>query len=400
MIRPAARRAQVLLAAFALAGAALAAADEPREWLARMNDALTTRNYDGTFFHVRDGRFETLRIIHRVQDGQVMERLQSLDGSGREFIRGGSELTCYLPDQRVVLVERRPQDGPLLGNLPRFDASTAEFYEVRAMERRRLMGRAVRVVSVDPRDQYRYGYRLWIDEKTAMPLKTELCDGQGRVVEQIVFASLSLPERIPDAAFQPQLATEGWRWLRQEPRSASASSSPAAAVPEPSTLFGALRLPPGFRMTSRGQQMLPGAERATSHLVFSDGVASVSVFVEPRPGGMAAGFVGPAQLGSSSAYSTSVEGHQVTVVGEVPPRTVEFIAAQVQAAQGTLAERPRRARHGGSPAPAVGPAPRFDRPDGEAAAGAGSASTPAFAPRPGTGATPPGVSPPSSPPRR
>ncbi len=400
MIRPAARRAQVLLAAFALAGAALAAADEPREWLARMNDALSTRNYDGTFFHVRDGRFETLRIIHRVQDGQVMERLQSLDGSGREFIRGGSELTCYLPDQRVVLVERRPQDGPLLGNLPRFDASTAEFYEVRAMERRRLMGRAVRVVSVDPRDQYRYGYRLWIDEKTAMPLKTELCDGQGRVVEQIVFASLSLPERIPDAAFQPQLATDGWRWLRQEPRSAAASSSSPAAVPEPSTLFGALRLPPGFRMTSRGQQMLPGAERATSHLVFSDGVASVSVFVEPRPGGMAAGFVGPAQLGSSSAYSTSVEGHQVTVVGEVPPRTVEFIAAQVQAAQGTLAERPRRVRGGGPPAPAGGPAPRFDRPDGEAAAGAGSASAPAFAPRPGTGATPPGVSPPSSPPRR
>ena len=350
------------------------------------------RNYDGTFFHVREGKFETLRIVHRVKDGQVMERLQSLDGSGREFIRGGSELTCYLPDQRVVLVERRPQDGPLLGNLPRFDATTAEFYEVRAMERRRLMGRAVRVVSVDPRDQYRYGYRLWIDEKTAMPLKTELCDGQGRVVEQIVFASLSLPERIPDAAFQPQLATDGWRWLRQEPRSAAASSP---AVPEPSTLFGALRLPPGFRMTSRGQQMLPGADRAASHLVFSDGVASVSVFVEPRPGGVAAGFVGPAQLGSSSAYSTSVEGHQVTVVGEVPPRTVEFIAAQVHAAQGgTLAERPRRTP-GGSPAPAGGPAPRFDRPDGEAA-GAGSA--PAFAPRPG--ATPPGVSPPSAPPRR
>ena len=151
MTRLVARPAQALLALVALAGTALAVADEPRDWLTRMNDALTTRNYDGTFFHVRDGKFETLRIIHRVQDGQVMERLQSLDGSGREFIRGGTELTCYLPDQRVVLVERRPQDGPLLGNLPRFDATTAEFYDVRDVERRRLMGRSVRVVAVDPK---------------------------------------------------------------------------------------------------------------------------------------------------------------------------------------------------------------------------------------------------------
>ena len=371
MTRLAARPAQALFALVALAGTALAVADEPREWLTRMNEALTTRNYDGTFFHVRDGKFETLRIVHRVRDGQVMERLQSLDGSGREFIRGGTELTCYLPDQRVVLVERRPQDGPLLGNLPRFDATTAEFYDVRDVERRRLMGRAVRVVAVDPKDEYRYGYRLWIDEKTAMPLKTELCDGQGKVIEQIVFASLSLPESIPDSAFHPQVATEGFRWLRQEPRSA------AAAALEGASLWSALRLPPGFRMTSRAQQMLPGAESAVSHLVFSDGVASVSVFVESRPN-PAGGFVGPAQMGSSSAYSTSVDGHQVTVVGEVPPRTVQFIASQVRGAQGgSLAERRGR--------PPASPAPRFERGGNRPQE---LPPTPAFAPGGNTGAPP------------
>jgi sigma-E factor negative regulatory protein RseB len=376
MTRPATRPAQALFALVALAGAALAMADEPRDWLSRMNQALTTRNYDGTFFHVRDGKLETLRIVHRVQDGQVMERLQSLDGSGREFIRGGTELTCYLPDQRVVLVERRPQEGPLLGNLPKFDATTAEFYEVRDIERRRLMGRAVRVVAVDPKDEYRYGYRLWIDEKTAMPLKTELCDGQGKVIEQIVFASLSLPESIPDSAFQPQVSTEGFRWLRQEPRSV------AAAAADATSSWSALRLPPGFRLTSRGQQVLPGADSAVSHLVFSDGVASVSVFVETRPSPVG-GLVGPAQLGSSSAFSTSVDGHQVTVVGEVPPRTVQFIASQVRGAQaGSLAER----RSGSPAAPPSSPAPRFER-------GGGSRPqelppTPAFAPGGSLGGNP------------
>lgn len=89
------------------------------------------------------------------------------------------------------------------------------------------MGRTVQVVAVDPRDEFRYGYRLWIDEKTAMPLKTELCDGDGKVIEQIVFASLSLPERIPDLAFSrnsPPMAGAGCakdrgarplRWVRR-----------------------------------------------------------------------------------------------------------------------------------------------------------------------------------------
>ncbi len=385
MSRIAVRPAQALLALVALAGTALAVADEPRDWLSRMNEALTSRNYEGTFFHVRDGKFETLRIIHRVRDGQVMERLQSLDGSGREFIRGGTELTCYLPDQRVVLVERRPQEGPLLGNLPRFDATTAEFYDVRDVERRRLMGRSVRVLAVDPKDDFRYGYRLWIDEKTAMPLKTELCDGQGKVIEQLVFASLSLPESIPDAAFQPEVSTEGFRWLRQEPRSPAL----AVATPESPASWNALRLPPGFRLTSRAQQTLPGGDSAVSHMVFSDGVASVSVFVEARPD-PAAGFVGPAQMGSSSAYSTSVEGHRVTVVGEVPPRTVQFIASQVRVAPAAVAERRARspaALPAPAPSPSSSPAPRFER--GGGGRPADLPPTPAFAPGGSDGAAPP-----------
>jgi sigma-E factor negative regulatory protein RseB len=247
------------------------------------------------------------------------------------------------------------------------------------------MGRSVRVVAVDPKDEYRYGYRLWIDEKTAMPLKTELCDGQGRVIEQLVFASLSLPERIPDSAFQPQIATDGFRWVRQEPKGA------APAAPDAASLWSALRLPPGFRMTSRAQQLLPGADSTVSHLVFSDGVASVSVFVEARPN-PAGGFVGPAQMGSSSAYSTSVDGHQVTVVGEVPPRTVQYIASQVRSAQGGSSLAERRSRPPAvtplppAGAPSSSPAPRFERGGGNRPQDL--PPSPAFAPGASNGTAP------------
>ena len=215
------RQSWLLLALLASGAAANAlASDEAKAWLARMNEALTTRNYDGVFFHVHGGRVETMRIIHRVREGSVAERLVSLDGSGREFVRTGTELVCYLPDKRTVLVERRPEETTLLGNLPRFDESTEGYYELKHVERARLMGRDTRVIAVLPKDAFRYGYRLWIDEATTMPLKTQLCDARGNVIEQIQFANLSLPRDIADAEFRPQVDTEGFRWLRQEARQA------------------------------------------------------------------------------------------------------------------------------------------------------------------------------------
>jgi sigma-E factor negative regulatory protein RseB len=304
-----------------LLGVGVALGAEPKEWLERMNKALTTQNYVGVFTHVRGTRAETLRIIHRVRGRDVSERLQSLDASGREFIREGDELTCYFPDKRTVLVERRSPDGPLLGALPSIaDGGDSQVYEIRGGERERLLGRTTRVVALHPRDEYRYGYRLWIDEQTSMPLKTQLCDQSGQVIEQILFSSIDLPERIPDSMFKPQIDASNYRWLRADRRVAN-TSSPA--------LWEAMRLPPGFRIAMRSNQSMPGSSEPVAHLVFTDGVASVSVFVEPRKRN-AKPTEGPARVGSSSAFSTVVDDYQVTAVGEVPPNTVKFIATQVK----------------------------------------------------------------------
>jgi sigma-E factor negative regulatory protein RseB len=200
------------------------------------------------------------------------------------------------------------------------DGGDSQVYEIRGGERERLLNRTTRVVELHPRDEYRYGYRLWIDEQTSMPLKTQLCDSSGQVIEQILFSSIDLPERIPDSMFKPQVDASTYRWLRADRRVAS-TATPA--------LWEAMRLPPGFRMATRSNQALPGSSEPVAHLVFTDGVASVSVFVEPRRRD-AKPAQGPARVGSSSAFSTVVDDHQVTAVGEVPPNTVKFIATQVK----------------------------------------------------------------------
>jgi sigma-E factor negative regulatory protein RseB len=315
-------------------------ADDPREWLEKMNKALATRNYDGTFFHLSGGRVETMRIVHRVRAGRVTERLQSLDGSGREFLRANDELTCYLPDQHTVLVEPRQDRGPFLGSLPQFDASVGDFYRIEALPATRILGRPARVISVNPKDQFRFGYRLWLDEKTAMPLKTQLCDSRGQVIEQIFFARLDMPKSIPDSDLAPTVRTEGMRWVRQGPSADSASAALGA--------YRASQLPPGFRLTLQGAQTLGDASVPASHLVYSDGLATVSVFVEEQPASGAAAapdtpaeppMQGLARVGSGYAFSTVVQGHQVTAVGEVPAQTVEFIAHSVKISSGT--ELPR-----------------------------------------------------------
>ena len=346
---------------FALVMSAVAAAadaDDSRQWLERMNQALVTRNYDGTFAFWQNGKVEMLRIIHRVKDGHVSERMVAL-GSGREIIRNGGELTRYLPDQRVVIVEKRSEQDPLFGNFPSFDQASTAFYDIKQLKRTRIYHRDARLISVTPKDQFRYGYRLWIDEGTAMPLRTELCDARGRVIEQLVLAENKdfriNAKDIPDSAFQPEVPTQGFAWRRSEPDVGRVLANNLR------DRWNATRLPPGFRNVMQAAQSMPGTTGRVEHFVFSDGLASVSVFVEmqvvsgqatatdpnaaarsPNATTTTAQGVATApassnevtQFGSTSAFSTVVEGRKITAVGEVPPETVRAIANSLQSVGG------------------------------------------------------------------
>src|SRR2546430_9452872 len=195
----------------------------------------------------------------RVRDGRFSGRLAPPDGWGRDFTRAAPSFPCSLPKNRRVLVEQRPPEESLVG-FPAVNDQSASFYDIREGTRTRLNRRDTHVITVSPKDEYRYGYRLWIDDSTAMPLKTQLCDRRGHVIEQIVFASLTLPSHIPDSAFKPEVSTAGFQWLRNE----SAPPAPAAAT----LAWNAMRLPPGFRITAPSAQALPGSARPVGQPVF------------------------------------------------------------------------------------------------------------------------------------
>jgi sigma-E factor negative regulatory protein RseB len=220
-----------------------------------------------------------------------------------------------------VLVEKSGDAGLLLGSLPRIDATSAALYQVSELQKARVSGRDARVIAVLPMDQMRYGYRVWIDEATAMPLKTQLRNSAGQVLEQIVFTDLRLPIHIADTELEPAVDARSYRWVQHLADSADAHGL--------SISWEASVLPPGFRMTVNARQVLRSGP--VEHLVFSDGLASVSVFVEIGHEPRTERGDDAATIGSSSAYSTVVQGYRVTAVGEVPPDTVRAIAQSIRA---------------------------------------------------------------------
>ncbi len=168
-----------------------ATAQEARDWLERMGRAVEDLNYRGTFVHVLDGTAEVLHIVHRNADGQSGERILSNDGAGREIVRQGDRVQGIFPDRRIVFFETRSDVSPLVSVLPGSAADLAPHYEIKLGGADRVAERAAQVLEIKPRDEYRYGYKLWLDEATAMPLQSQLIDEQGDIVEQILFTEIS-----------------------------------------------------------------------------------------------------------------------------------------------------------------------------------------------------------------
>jgi sigma-E factor negative regulatory protein RseB len=314
------RALSLSLALAALLQAGVLAAAESADWLARMAQALRTQNYEGVLVYAQGGRMESMRIVHRYQDGREQERLQALSGDRREVHRDGDVVTCILPEERAVKVERRTFRG-LLPGLSRATAEEiAAHYELQELGTAKLVGRSCRAVSVRPRDAYRYGYRMWIDEETALPLKVELLDAEGEALEQLMFTQISYPASIDDSAFRPADVPErDYVWIRHQPKD-SPATQPSAAV--------AGRLPPGFRLVMQERQIMPGLQQPVAHLVFTDGLATVSAFIAPQ--GAPRKLKGLSRRGAVTAYARMIDDFHVTVVGEVPQATVELIANQLR----------------------------------------------------------------------
>lgn len=303
--------------------AQLRADDSPRQWLDDMSSALETLNYDGTFVYLHDNRLETMRIIHRVDKGGVRERLVSLTGSAREVLRDDKAVTCIMPDNKSVMVGESHPRQPfhvVPHDLDRLRAN----YTFKDAGKDRMAGYPARVIAILPRDALRYGYRYWIDRKSHMLLKSDLTGVDGKPIEQVMFTQLKIGSDIPASELQPSLNGDGYSWHSQ---------MNDVRRPDPqreaSTDWHVLHLPPGFTLSGSHHRRMHDASADAEHLVFSDGLATVSVYIEDA-GSVHHPLLGHSGMGAMNAYGVRRDDHQITVVGEVPEAAVKMVATSVR----------------------------------------------------------------------
>lgn len=310
----------VLLLGAALPGRAQTDADA---WMARTLEAMRELAYEGTLVYSHDGGMESMSIVHGRIDGREHERLRVLNGEPFELIRDGDSVVCLWPAGQRMLLDQRP--GDLLPPRPprRLDELPA-IYTATMEGEGRVAGREARVLHIRAQDDYRYGYRMWLGRRTGLMLRSDLLGPDDEVVERLMFVSLNELESVDAEQFEPSLDS-----VRYSERGSPDEESEPLDDPD----WRVEDLPAGFRAVSHRRQTMPPHGRAVQHSVFSDGLASVSVFVEP-PGVDAMPLEGMSSMGAVHAFGLELEDHHVTVVGEVPAASVRRIAMSVRRAGG------------------------------------------------------------------
>jgi sigma-E factor negative regulatory protein RseB len=312
---------QWLLAVFLLvAGTSTAARDRisPNDWLDRMSVAVATTDYEGTVIRRQNGEAQALKVVHKVIDGVVNEKVITQEGNGLEIIRIGNEVHCILPDKKSVLIEQWNDRSTLFSTLPSSEVSLGSEYDLSLVREERVAGRPAVLLAIRPHDSFRFGHRIWLDRETAFPLRTELVANDGQLIEQFKFADINLESVVSQHALTPSMNLDNFTWYTDPLRVEAA---------EVETNWACDDLPPGFRVISTRHEQLPGADTPVTHIVYGDGLATVSVFIAEN---QEQEIARRSNVGASSSFSFESGNYQITAVGEVPAETVQRIASSMR----------------------------------------------------------------------
>jgi len=310
-------------------GSVVQAADQATlDVLLRMQTASQNINYHGTLVFLQNGQVQSMRVVHKADKTGRFERLINLNGVAREVVRKDDLVICYMPDSKEVMVSRQKFKGnvnvltQLAGNDFRELQKNYEF-TLESMER--IAGREAQRVLIHPKDNLRYGYRLWIDAEKSILLKSDLLNEQGESLEQAMFADIAIVDRIPESLLQPTSTGDGFTWYERESDSSKPMILDSDWKIEP--------LPKGFTVSSRFRHQMLGSSVPSEHWVLSDGLANISIYFEELTDDQDA-FEGISPMGVVNAFGTINAGHQITIIGEVPANTVEQLAHSVIFASG------------------------------------------------------------------
>ena len=289
-------------------------------WLQRIYTATERLSYTGTFVYQHGERVETSRITRIVDASGVHERLEALDGTPREILRINEQVTCYLPQTMTVKVERQldTRPFPAMRADPR---ELAQHYDIRKGGTERIAGHDCQSIVLEPKDNLRYGHKLWADVNSGMLVKAKTFNEKREAIEQFAFTQLQVGGRIDREQVKSRFAGKGRDWRVES------NDMVAADLARHGWLLKSL--PPGYRKITEMKRNV-GASVDVGHIVLSDGLAAVSVFIEALGEKGSQAPLGLSRQGAVNVYTRKLDSYLVTVVGEVPAESVRLIAQNVE----------------------------------------------------------------------
>ncbi len=288
--------------------------------LQKIADAARELNYSGTFVYQHGDQVETSRIVHFVDGGNEYEKLETLDGPRREVIRNNDEVLCYYPDAKIVRSDKRVARRTFPALLPEQLSSLTEYYEIRKAEPERIGGFETQALVLEPKDGMRYGHKFWADSASGLLLKARMLSERHNVVEQFSFTQVIIGAGVTREMVQPSFTIRFPEWRLD--RFANNTIS------EVESGWTVKNFPAGFRKILEMRRSKQGNSVLVTHLVYSDGLAAVSVFIEPAATRNKIN-EGLSQQGAINIYTKTINEQVVTVLGEAPATTIMQIANSV-----------------------------------------------------------------------
>ena len=285
-------------------------------WLKKIAAASRRVNYSGTFVYLHGNQVDTSRITHFANASGEYEKLETLDGPRREIVRNNDNVTCYLPDTKTIVIEKRAANHfPAL--LPEQLSGITGNYAVKKGGQDRVAGFDCQVIALEPRDDLRYGHQFCAELATGLPLRARIYSDKNEMVESFAFTQLIIGNAVGKDMLKSRFAGKSQTW--RVDKSALEKKESSA-----DTGWVLKNLPAGFKKLTEMRRSIAGHSTQVSHIVYSDGLAAVSAFIEPMP--KTPPPAGPTYQGAINIYVKSQADQMVTVVGEAPARTVKQIA--------------------------------------------------------------------------
>ena len=302
-------------------------------WLKKIQLAARKLNYSGTFIYQQGNQSVLSRIVHVLQGKRELEKLEVLDDKPREYIRNNEEITCYIPGTKVLFIEKRvtPDTFPAILAVNPVELSQ-HYYLGKGEKAVRIANFDSQEIILEPKDKLRYGYKLWAEKSTGLLLRAQTLNEKKEVIEQIAFNHIEIRNIDPKLTEPSFKDTSGWH-IENAIMSQINSSD-----------WSVKKVPAGFKKIRQMKRLIlhtptvalshqltfkeafESEKREMRQIVFSDGLAAISVFIEPFADNQIAGSM---QQGAINILRQRYQDSMVTVVGEVPAEAVRLVANSI-----------------------------------------------------------------------